>query len=77
MLLHLRVFPSELSTILWVFPSELFYLDGYVNTSEGSETLNDIAEVFDFAYIKRGAYKKDQMKHLIKISKRYWLPHEM
>ena len=46
-------------------------VDGYVNTSEGSETLNDIAEVFDFAYIKRGAYKKDQMKHLINLSKRY------
>lgn len=46
-------------------------IDGYVNTSDGSETLNDIAEVFDFAYIKRGAYKLDQMKHLVNLSKRY------
>ena len=53
------------------FSKRTFFIDGYVNTSEGSETLNDIAEVFDFAYIKRGAYKKDQMKHLINLSKRY------
>ena len=46
-------------------------IDGYVNTSEGSETLDDIAEVFDFSYIKRGAYKLDHMKHLINLSKRY------
>lgn len=46
-------------------------IDGYVNTSEGSETLDDIAEVFDFSYIKRGAYKIEHMKHLINLSKRY------
>lgn len=46
-------------------------IDGYVNLAEGSETLDDIAEVFDYSYLKRGAYKKAQMQHLINLSKRY------
>lgn len=46
-------------------------IDGYVNLAKGSEVLSDIAEVFDFNYIKRGAYKREQMQHLINLSKRY------
>lgn len=46
-------------------------IDGYVNLAEGSDTLDDIAEVFDYSYLKRGAYKKEQMQHLINLSKRY------
>lgn len=45
--------------------------NGYVNLYEPNETIKDIAEVFDFSYITRGAYKLDQMQHLINLSKRY------